>query len=81
MDKKCIEFARHCMIKLVSVTTKGSDIPEISSENLNKINKILREFSKGNVSLIDANVNERKYYSNNTIGDERIKINYVKSSS
>jgi hypothetical protein len=41
--KLMIEFARHCMIELVSQTPPGGTFSEISSQNLSKITKILNE--------------------------------------
>ncbi len=46
LRKRQILFAEYCMTKLLTVKPKDSDLPEISGENLSRIQKILKEFRK-----------------------------------
>ena len=44
--KLMIEFARHCMLKLVTEYPPNTDssYPEVSAQNMSKISKILNEY-------------------------------------
>ena len=46
--KLMIEFARHCMLKLVTKYPPNTDssYPEVSAQNMSKISKILNEYIK-----------------------------------
>jgi hypothetical protein len=45
VDKnKMIEFARHCMLQLVSTKSINSDMSEISSYDLYRISEVLNKY-------------------------------------
>ena len=43
-NKNTISFTQHCMTQLLSTTPSGSDMPEISGEDLTRIHNILRKY-------------------------------------
>ena len=48
IKKIMIEFARHCMLELVTEYPPNTDssYPEVSAQNMSKISKILNEYIK-----------------------------------
>jgi len=59
MNNETLAFAQHCMTQLLSITPEGSEMSEISGENLSRIYKILKPYRKGVSRTLDL---EKKYY-------------------